>query len=303
VRADLRVLCFGLLMLSVTTGCESTRWNWLKPADKSDVVAKPGAPANVVGLVKYLNENASRVKTVRVDDLSIDATMGNQPVGLRGRIFAEKPRNFRMKVTALGKDEVDIGSNGQEFWFWAAKNPDPYQYFCSYQDLNEGKARVQMPLPIAPEWVMEAMGIGTYGPAERYTLESEDPQTFRLVERTKSPQGHPVRKVIVMNRREVKAPTPQVTAFLLLDDTNGQEICSAHITATTLNNVGAILPYRMELRMPKQNMRMQLKFDGMAVNTQIVNTAFMRQPMNGVESFNLATGKTEPFVQRTQGIR
>lgn len=306
MRADLRLLCCGLLLLlAATTGCESTRWNWLKPAEK-EAPAKSGAPADVVGLVNYLNQNASLVKSVRIDDVSIDATMGNQPFGLRGRLFAEKPRNFRMKVTAFGKDEVDIGSNAQEFWFWAAKNPDPYQYFCTHQDLNEGRVRVQMPLPIQPEWVMEAMGIGVYGPAERYTLESENAQLLRLVEKTKSPQGHAVRKVIVMHRRPVNAPTPQVTAYLLLDDATGQEICSAHITATTLVTInakeGALLPSKMELRMPKQNMRMLLKMDGMTVNSPIVATAFARQQMTGVEAFNLATGKIEPWVQRAQGF-
>jgi len=304
VRPDLRLLCLGLLLV-VTTGCESTRWNWLKPAEK-DAPSKATAPANVVGLVKYLNDNANLVKSVRTAEVSIDASMGNQSFGLQGALFAEKPRNFRMKVTSFGKDEVDIGSNANEFWFWAAKNPDPYQYFCAYNDLNEGKVRVQMPLPIQPEWVMEAMGMGVYGPAEKYTLESENAQLLRLVEKTKSPQGQAVRKVIVMNRREVKAPTPQVTAYLLLDDATGQEICSAHITATKLVTInrgeGAIVPYRIELRMPKQNMRLQLKLDSMTVNSPIVATAFVRQPMNGIEAFNLATGRTEAPVQRIQGI-
>jgi hypothetical protein len=299
------LLCFGLLILSAVPGCESTRWNWLKPAEK-EAPSNGSAPANVVGLVKYLNENASLVQSVRTAEVSIDATMGNQSFGLRGALFAEKPRNFRMKVTSFGKDEVDIGSNANEFWFWAAKNPDPYQFFCAYQDLNEGRVRVQMPLPIQPEWVMEAMGMGVYGPAEKYTLESESAQLIRLVEKTKSPQGQPLRKVIVMNRRAVNAPTPQITAYLLLDDATGQEICSAHITATKLVAVnrkeGALVPYKMELRMPKQNMRMQLKLDSMTVNSPIVATAFVRQQMNGIDAFNLATGKTEQRVQRIEGI-
>jgi hypothetical protein len=299
VRLKVRLICLGLLTI-LTTGCESTRWNWLKPGG-GDAPTKGGASPNVAGLVQYLNENASRVRTVRVDDLSIDATMGSQTIGLRGRVYAEKPRGFRMKVTALGKEEVDIGSNAQEFWFWAAKNPDPYQYFCSYEDLNEGKVRM-MPLPVQPEWVMEAMGLGPYGPAEKYKLESHDAQSIRLVEKVKSPQGYPVRKVIVMNRKEMRSPAPQVSAFLLLDDATGNEICSAHITSTTVDRTtGAILPYKMELRMPTQKMKMALKMDGMTVNAQIAASAFQRQPMTGIEAFNLATGKTEAF-QRTQGF-
>jgi hypothetical protein len=299
-----RLICLGMLVAS-TTGCESTNWNWLKRDTGRDVAGQGAAPANIKGLVDYLNENSRRVNSLRVDDLAVDATLDTQPIGLRGRIFAEKPRNFRMKVTFGGKDEVDVGSNTEEFWFWAAKNPDKYQYFCSYRDLNQGKVKMMPPLPIQPEWIMETLGLGPFGPAEKYQLEPSGPNDhmLRLVEKAKSPQGYAVRKVIVMNRREVRAPTPQVTAFLLLDDSTGKEICSAHITHTTVDRgTGAILPYKMELRMPSQKMSMSLKLDGMRVNDAIVSTAFQRQQMMGVEQFNLATGRTEPWVQRA-GMR
>jgi hypothetical protein len=302
------MVCLGFLAV-LATGCESTRWNWLKRDTGNDVAAKNGASPTIKGLVDYLNDNASRIQTVRFDDISIDAAYGDQTIGLQGRIFAERPRNFRMKITAIGKDEVDIGSNPNEFWFWAARNVDKYQYFCSYRDLDQGRVKM-MPLPIQPEWVMEAMGLGPYGPAEKYHLEQSGPNELRLAEKTKSPQGYAIRKVIVMNRREMKPPNPQVTAFLLLDDTTGQEICSARITATKLvaskaePNKGVILPYKMDIRVPGQKMSMQLKLDGIKTNESIPNTAFVRQPMIGVEAFNLATGRTEPAgFQPAGGVR
>lgn len=296
----LRLIGLGLL-LAVAPGCASTNWNWFKPGGGDS--GKPNAPANVQGLVDYLNENASRVKTLRVDDMAVDASFGTQSIALQGRILAEKPRNFRMKATFLGKEEADIGSNQNEFWFWAQRNPEPYQYFCSYQDLNAGRVKL-MPLPIQPEWVMEALGLGPFGPADRYKIEPDTANTLKLVERITSPQGVPVRKVIVMNRREMKAPQPQVTAFLLLDDKTGNEICSAHILSTKVDRAtGAILPHKLELRVPSQKMTMALKLDGLAVNSQIVATAFQRQPMTGVESFNIATRQVEPWgMQRTQGF-
>ncbi|MSQ96840.1 MAG: hypothetical protein EXR98_20120 [Gemmataceae bacterium] len=298
----LHLICFGLIAVTAM-GCESTRWNWLKKDPANDVAGKGGAPASAKGLVDYLNENAKRVRTLQVNDLDVDATMDTQSFNLRGRIYAEKPKSFRMKVTLFGKDEVDIGSNPQEFWFWALKNPDKYQYFCSYKDLNAGRVAM-MPLPIQPEWVMETLGLGPYGPADKYQVESEGANLLRLVEKTKSPQGYPVRKVIVMNRKEMKSPQPQITAFLLLDDATGREICSAHITSTTQDHVtGAILPYRMELRMAKEKIKMALKLDGVTVNGQIVATAFQRPQMAGVEQFNLATGRTEPWnLQRVGGF-
>lgn len=301
MQQKLRTIGLGLAIL-LLTGCESTRWNWLKPG--GDVAAKNHAPANVKAVVEYLNDNARRVQTVRVDDMSIDASLGSQSIGLQGRMLAEKPRNFRMKATLLGKDEVDIGSNSNEFWFWAQRNPEPYQYFCSYKDFQAGQAKM-MPLPIQPEWVMEALGLGPFGPPEKYKLEAAGQGTIKLVETTTTSQGLAVRKVIVMNSKEVKPPQPQVTAFLLLDERNGQELCSAHILSTRQDrNTGAILPHKLELRVPSQKVSMALKLDGLSVNGQLNAAAFQREPIAGVQQYNLATNRTEPYgMQRTQGFQ
>ena len=61
----IRMICVGFLAV-ISTGCESTRWNWLKREPANDVAAKPGASPTVTGLVAYLNENANRVRTLRV---------------------------------------------------------------------------------------------------------------------------------------------------------------------------------------------------------------------------------------------
>jgi hypothetical protein len=305
VRSIIRMICLGLLILAAT-GCESTRWNFLKREPGNDVAAKPGAAPTVANLVAYLNENAKRVNSVRFDDLSVDVTtnvgtINAQTFGLGGVLFAEKPRNFRLKASVIGKDEADIGSNAQEFWFWIARNPEPRQYYCTYKDLDEGRVQM-MPLPIQPEWVMETLGLAHYGPADKYQLElDKDGKMLRLIEKARSPSGQPVRKVIVMHRKEVIAPQPQVTAYLLLDDATGQEICSAHITGVKVVN-GVVLPNKLELRMPAQKMKMALKMDRVTVNSGLPSTAFLRPQMTGIEPFNLATGRVEA-VQRTQGIQ
>ena len=77
---------------------------------------RPCASPTVRGLVDYLNDNAARLQTLKVEDMSIDATMGTQSIALQGILLAEKPRvpptapNFRMKANFFGKNEVDIGS-------------------------------------------------------------------------------------------------------------------------------------------------------------------------------------------------
>jgi hypothetical protein len=300
------VLALSLGTLVLAAGC--TRWGILKGPDtpKGD----PSKAPSVAALVKYLDENSSRMQTVRSTDLDMTCSMGLQSFGVRGKMIAQKPRNFLMAADVFGSREVDLGSNDQEFWWWIKKNDPPYQYFCSYKDLTSGQVR-HVPFPFQPDWIVDAMGMGSYGPPDRYKLEVEG-EKLKLVEKTRSPQGQPVRKVIVMNRWPVRSPRPQVTDFLLLDDASGKEICSAHITETQLDNTkdgkGGILPRKIEFRwsMPNnQTLKLAMRLDGLTVNPEIPAATFARRPLQGVPSFDLATQRLDngTALQPVQGTR
>jgi hypothetical protein len=259
-------------------------------------------------LVEYLNRNSQRVQTLRCDDLVVTVSHGVLSTDLHGYMMCQRPRNFMLTAGLLGKSEVDLGSNNDEFWYWIRRG-DNMQIHCSYKDLNEGRVR-RLPFPFQPEWVVEALGLGTYGPADQYELDTRDPEMLRLVARLKSPQGTPVRKVIVFRRRNTHAdkgrPDPQVTDFQLLEDATGKEICASHIVQVRVDQpTGAILPYKVEMRwQDKENkLRMTMRLDGAAVNPQInAALAFRRRPLNGVPGFDLATMQQDAGVQRVQGV-
>jgi hypothetical protein len=297
-----KVLAMTAVSLIVAAGC--TRWNMLNPQPNPPPTA--GNTPSVAALVKYLNDNSGRIQTMRCDELDMTCSVGVQSFGLRGQMIAQRPKNFLMGAKSLGKSMVDLGSNDKEFWYWISQDRPPYQFYCGYKELAEGRVK-QMPFPFQPDWVIDAMGLGSYGPAERYQLVTEG-NTLKLVEKARSPQGQPVRKVIVMNSRAVKAPQPQVQAFLLLDDATGKEICSAHITEIQVDrSTGGILPRRIEFRwtMPEQRLKLAMKLDGVVVNPQIPASSFQRRPMQGVPSYDLATGRLDQpaSLQRVQGIR
>jgi hypothetical protein len=300
------VLAISVGSLIVIAGC--TRWNILKGPDNNKS-EPPGKAPSVAQLVDYLNDNSGRIQTVRSTDVDMTCSVGSQRFGVQGKMIAQKPRNFLLGADVFGAREVDLGSNDHEFWWWIKKNDPPYQFFCSYEDLKGGRVG-RVPFPFQPDWIVDAMGMGNYGPPGRYELEVEVDK-LKLVEKARSPQGQPVRKVIVMNRRLVHAPNPQVTAFLLLDDATGKEICSAHITETqTAGPSGrvALLPRRIAFRwsMPNnQQMELKMRLDGLALNPDVPAVTFARRPLDGVPSFNLATGKLDRPVslQQVQGLR
>lgn len=297
------IIIGGLIVMLTQVGCNLTRWPMVRPERPPQ---SSGEAVPVAALVKYLNDNASPVNTLRCEDLDLTCTQGTQSIGLRGLMVAQKPKGMRLSAKNLGTTVVDLGSNEQEFWYWVGKAEPPYQFFCAYRDLQEGRVK-HMPFPFQPDWIMEALGLGPYGPPERYQMDLSDPASYRLVERTKSPQGAPVKKIIVLRRQPVNPPTAQVTDYLLLDEASGKEICAAHITNVQEDRAyGTRLPRRVEFRWPMHKLKLVMVLNGLSVNSSVPATAFVRQPLQGVPSYNLASGQLEGApgnpLQRVQGV-
>src|SRR5262249_6427992 len=108
------------------------------------------------------------------------------------------------------------------------------------------------------------------------------------VEKTTSPQGTPVRKVIVFKRAPVDPPKAQVTDYLLLDDATGKEICAAHVSEAQMDRgTGAVIPRRIELRWPAENLVLDMRLDGAKINIQTSPETFTRVTHPNIKSFNL----------------
>jgi hypothetical protein len=297
------VIVVGLAaLLSALPACNQTHWNLFNKRDDNTPVA--GTPQSVEDLVKYLNDNSSRLQNVRAQDIGLEVRKGIlPPVTLRGTMVCEQPRNFRLAATFMEHSELDLGSNQEEFWFWI-KRGAPYQFHCSYRAAEEGRVQ-KLPLPIRPDWIMEVLGMANFGPASRYERVVK-PQTIELVERTRSPQGTPVTKIMVIRRRRSVAPTPQVTDFLLLDGRTNKEICSAHVERVeVVGSMMGVLPRDVVIHYPDENVKMAFHMAHVEPNIQLPAnfTAFMRQPLRGIPSVDLATGQIDgqpSGLQRTR---
>lgn len=275
-----------------TTACNS--WPHVR-----DQEARPGglattATPKAADLVAYVNTNASRIQSLECRDVDLDCSQRLQSFGLRGPLACQKPHNFRMNAKVGGSVEVDLGSNDQEFWYWVRRGEPPYLFHCSHEDFAKGSAR--MPFPFQPDWIMEALGMSELDPKKDYKVAAH-PGRFELIENATSPQGHPVRKVIVFNR----APSSTQVSAYLLQDAKGNEICSAHITETQVDRgSGAIIPRRIQLSWPAESVKLKMKLDDVLVNQNIDANRqaklFARPAMRDVQTYDLARG-------RDQGVR
>jgi hypothetical protein len=244
----------------------------------------PDAPA----LVNYLNSNAQKVQTVRAK-VAIDVKQARQAVGLDGFVACQKPRDFRLRAMVLGKVEADLGSNEEKFWYWVGK-ASPRVFYCSYRDLSTGK--VEVPFPFQPDMVLAALNMADYDPKGRYDLKVQA-KTVELTQETTSPNGKPVKRTTVFDRYVAAAGKPQVLAHIL-KDSSGKLICKANVESVLVDRgSGAIIPTRVTIEWPAQQVSMKLMLSDLQVNTIDKKTAgqlFQPTALESYDFFNLARG-------------
>jgi hypothetical protein len=309
--------CVGLLALS--SGCGPFTNN--KGGTVTDAAPRWNGVPKAEQLVAVLNQNAQSVTSIEAKNAFIQAKQDRDEVGLGAYLACQKagrpntPPNFRLQAELAKMDEVDIGSNGDEFWFWIKRSPQPYVYHCSYADYPQVAARGGMPFPFQPEWVAQALGMAEYDPKAEYQVR-ESSKTYDLIERTRSPKGDEMVKLVAFH----KAPRPGTSpvAMYVLHEYDGakkqyQTVCSAVITDSQVVQLGggrtAVLPEKVRLSCPREKMELTLDLGKLAVNVPFsqdrINDLFTRRTLNNIKSYDLARGPDQPAsgVRQTGGAQ
>src|SRR5207302_6733633 len=220
------VLTLGLLAI---TGCADSKWNFLRQHGQENARLPVENPTQA-DLLAYLNRNAEQIQSIQCLMIAMDTRVGIHQFNVPGRMICQKPRYFRLIAELAGSSEADIGSNDQEFWYYVKRNDPPYLVHCSYRDLENG---ARTPFPFQPQWVMEALGMEIYDPADNYQVRVSNRNSFELVKEINH-QGQRVQKVTVFSR----APSRVQVTDHILRDARGKDICRAHILeAANVNNV------------------------------------------------------------------
>lgn len=219
-------------------------------------------------LVRYLNDQSALIDTFHAKDISVDARVnGESTPDVSGWLICQKPLNFRLTAKFLGMSQIDFGSNSERFWYWIKQSPDQAVVTLSHQDYKNG---TRLPFPFQPEWVLEALGMATYD-AEATNFEVRVlARTFELSEPGKSPQGEPIRKVVILDRRRtLTPPVPRVKAYQIRD-MKDQIVCEAKILETKAVNISkteSIAAVRkLSLEWPAQKMLMTMTLDSVEIN-------------------------------------
>ena len=255
--------CVALLAGLIGAGAASYRAAEAPTESKAGFTLRlPSGEPSAALLVAYLNDNARRVRTLQAT-IDVDALKGNQGIGMTGQMACRKPRDLRVVLKVLGKEAVDFGSNEQECWFWCSKAEPPNLLRFTHKELVRGKAR--WPFPFGPNAIPECLGIAEHDPAGRYEVKAGD-KTIELIEKTRSPQGVPVRKVTVFNR---SSDQPQIAGYRM-EDTQGKVISITTISKVHLDKEsGATLATRMKIEWPAEKVQLRVALDDLRVNKSI----------------------------------
>jgi len=111
-------------------------------------------------VVQVVNRNAAQIDSFSTTHAAIS---GPGVPTLRANLAFQRPRRFRLRAdTAVTGPELDLGSNDELFWFWGRRNQPSAVYYCRHDQFATSRAR-QM-IPIDPNWLVEALGIGGFDP-------------------------------------------------------------------------------------------------------------------------------------------
>ena len=306
-------LLAAFVALAVTTGCE-----WLdrmKDSAKTDGKGpvKPVDAKSAPELVGYLNRQSGYVNSVRYSDANIEVYVGKDKERWTlndSTLVCAKPRNFLLVGGRhLMANVVNIGSNSQEFWMYS-KFPDQAFIVCAHADFpNAGD---KLPFPFDPDWALQALGMTEYPTNLNYAAEANEKQgEIWLSFDTTTPQGVPVKRVVVFAAAEAKGTQPQIRRHLILDAA-GKLIAAAEVREVSRVQIGtdpqtrqpvyAQVPTRVALDWPQQQFKMELKLGKPKVNERMSDTdtakLFARPTFDGVKPVNLAQVKFDPSNYR-----
>lgn len=308
-----------LILLAAALTLAPTGCKWMEGLKGAVTPARTGPlPERSADLfVSDLNQMAAAVQTIEFDRVSLSAASGpliQQAFTLEGDLYCAKPRQFRLRAgLKMAAGQLDIGSNDQYFWMYIKQAPDPNFVYCNHQDLATGRA--QLPIPFDTEWVLQALGMTTYDPALKYTVEVRNKEReYALICETKTPQGVPVRKITVLAGDRGGSSDPWVKKHVVIDLRSNVTIASAEIKRAKPVSLGTDpqtgLPQTIQIPTEilltfngpdNQKMKFEMRLDKETVNAptdpQKQAYLFTLPKIQGTNPINLADYRVNPTAR------
>lgn len=280
-----------MLLLAANGTLPGCAWmhTWRRPSDPfaSTAPCVLQADATAVEVANHLNANTAQIRSWRAEHVKlVGHGKAQTPVAVSGTLVLEAPRNFRLVATALGMEEVDFGSNPEQFWFWNRRSEEKY-VFVAYHDQESTRQNQQFPIPFQPEWIMETFGVIPIDAAN--VVNEPGPagtRTIQLISQVDSPQGGALRKVTLVDMCH------GIVTEQALYDERGQ-VATAKLSnyayfAVPGSKKPVFLPRRYDLHWPKAGLGLTMEMSQIEVNPQRISERIWQRPVKeGFEVYEL----------------
>lgn len=215
-------------------------------------------------VVSHLNTQTQRVRTIQTTAARLNV---EGAPALSTSLALQRPRSLRMQSgLGLTGAELDLGSNDDEFWFWAKRQEPPGVYFARHADLGQLGSSGFLPVP--PSWLIEALGLIEIDPASPHDGPRQLPDgRLELRVQASTPQG-PLLKVLMVDG--TNGALLEQNVF----DAAGKAVATARASRHQYDpNSGVTLPQHVEVDLPGMPLRFTLDVEGFSVNQEGVNAA------------------------------
>ncbi|MFG0296451.1 MAG: hypothetical protein ACF8PG_11150 [Maioricimonas sp. JB045] len=263
-----RVMIVALVIVNLT-GC-ALHSRLFPPAPFSDQAPCALPPtASKDQVIAHLNQNitgaAGGSGIVAWRSSHVQIRMPGLPP-LPATLAVEAPRNLRLRVSNpfTGGEEVDMGSNDEQFWVWMKQMDPPQVITARHEELPF--AGQYLPIPFQPDWLIEVLGVIPMDPTE-YQMEPATPDSriVELVANRISPTGQQVRRVVRVDRchgivleHRLETPQRQLIARATL--------AKHHRDAAT----GHVMPGLYVIRWPQAQAQLSISVNKVDVNPRSV---------------------------------
>jgi len=249
-------------LVFAATGCRTAGVSNLAQRDPAPVRARESAAE----LLTEHNRNAEKVQSLEASPSISGSNRSRLFPGASGRLAFERPRNFRLQISAGFSEAADIGSNDEEFWFWFKDSPQKAVYYAKYDEAGASP----LAAGLQPDWIVEAMGLRVIPETEssRMTVApgTSDPTAVVLTLREKTPRGVEYVKEIVLAEathriREQRVYSAGKKALL------AQAVVSGYDDYAAGEAVGKVfLPRKLQLRLSQDKTALDVTMSEVVVN-------------------------------------
>jgi hypothetical protein len=207
--------------------------------------------------VSAVNANTARIQSLQTQGASL--SIPGAP-SVTAEIALERPKRLRLRAkTQLLGPELDMGSNDELFWLWAARMPDSSVFYARHDQFASSKAR-QM-LAIEPVWMIEALGLVQIDPASVIEGPFADGGDRIKLRTTLVTGGGQYTRLLILHKTYAWVLEQHVY------DERGQLVASARNSSHEYYTIdGVSLPKRVAIEMPQSMLKLQLDVDRWSIN-------------------------------------